>query len=91
MKNFDQNGSHVVGVVLGILVVGVIAFAGYRVANRNSLDSSSAVSRQSVTAPSKLETKAELQQAAQSLNSSNAEVNSDLNTDSLNSNLSDLL
>jgi hypothetical protein len=88
MKRLNQRGSHILAIAIGIVVVGVIAFAGYKVMNN---DPAADKKDQAATAPTSIENKDDLQQASDSLNDTNATVNSDLNTDSLNDNLDDLL
>lgn len=87
MKRLNQTGSHILAVALGIVVVGVIAFAGYRVMNNKE----DATATKSISTPSNIESKADLEQASESLDSANTDINSNLNSDSLNDNLDDLL
>ena len=93
MKRLNQAGSHVVALLFGLLVVGVIGFAGYTVMQRGSTDdtASTATTATTTKAPTKIESKADLTQASKALDDTASSVDSSLNDNSLNSDLNDLL
>lgn len=85
----SQGASHIVLVAL-VAVLAVVGFAGYKVLGNNSKDNASTQAQtESVTAPDKIKTKADLQQSAKSLD--NADVDKSLDSTQLDSDLNDLL
>ncbi|HSX33567.1 MAG TPA: hypothetical protein VLF91_04490 [Candidatus Saccharimonadales bacterium] len=90
MTRTNESGSHIIGISLAIVVLALVAFAGYRVVSRGGT-TAPAKQTAAVSQPAAISNKADLQQAAQSLDSSGSDVNSSLNTDSLNSDLNDML
>ena len=88
MKKQSQNGIAHLGLLLLLLVVVVIALVGYRVAkNRSDVVTSSTVpAAQSVQT---IQTKADLGTAEATLNQAN--LDKDLNPDSLNQDVTSLL
>lgn len=95
MKKLNQNGSHVVVLLIGVVVVALVGFAGYRVAHKNTAlqtsTSNSTTGTTTATVPSKITNHAGLTQAAQALDSANANINNDVNGSSLNADLNSLL
>lgn len=93
MKRLNQSGSHVVALLVGVLVIGVIGLAGYKVMqaqNDTTLQSSNPVTT-SKAAPKTIKTNADLTQAAKALDSSSSQVDGSLNDNALNASLNDML
>jgi len=92
MYRQNESGSHVLGLLLAFVAIGVIGFAGYRVVmmQPSAIVPPKAVTK-SVTAPAKITNTANLNQAANALDSASAQVNSGLDDSGLNSDLSNLL
>lgn len=86
MKRLTQSGSHIVALAVGILVVGVVSFAGYTIMQRNDT-TETATTPTTHTAASD----ADLTAAATALDSSSSQVNSSLNDSSLDTDLNNLL
>jgi uncharacterized protein (UPF0333 family) len=90
MKKTSQHGIAHLGLVLLLLVAAVIAFAGYKVAKNNSDDKvNTTASSAAGTSAQVIRTKADLDNAAATLNNTN--IDSDVNPDSLNSDVNSLL
>lgn len=84
-----RGASHIILVAL-VAVLLVVGFAGYKVFGNNSKKSPSTPAlSQSVTAPDKIKTKADLQQSTKSLDA--ADVDKSLDGSQLDSDLNDLL
>jgi hypothetical protein len=90
MKRLNQSGSHVLVLALGLVVVGVIAFAGYTVMNSKNTGTTTASTTQKSDVSS-INNAADLSTAAKQLDSSSSQVDSSLNDSSLDSDLNDLL
>jgi hypothetical protein len=88
MKNVHEQGSHIIAISLGILVIGVIGFAGWRIAHRPT---TTATNTQTVTTPATIESTTDLQNASESLDTSNSGLDSDMDSSALNADLNDLL
>ena len=90
MKRLNQSGSHVLGLVLLVLALGVVGFAGYKVqqAHDNKVASQTTTT---ATVPATISNAADLNQAGQALDDSSAQVNSSLDDSSLNADLNDML
>lgn len=91
MKRLNQSGSHVVVLVLGLLVIGVVAFGGYRVTHTTDSSDTSAPLTAKTATPATISDKADLTATAKSLDDSSADLNSSVNGDSLNTDLNALL
>jgi hypothetical protein len=91
MKRLDQTGSHVVGIMLLVLVLGFIGFAGYKVMNTNKTATNKLSATAPATTPAAIQNTADLTQAASALDSSSAQVNSGLDASQLDSSLNDML
>jgi len=87
MRKLNQSGSHIVAVALLILVVGVVGLVGYRMMHHNS----STATLTPASSSSNINNKGDLQNTAKSLSNSSADVNSSLDSSSLNGDLNDLL
>ncbi len=88
MKRLTQTGSHIVALAVGILVVGIIAFAGYTVTQRQS-DTTTASTTRTTTANTASD--ADLTSAADELDTSSSQVDSGLDDSSLDADLNDML
>jgi ABC-type spermidine/putrescine transport system permease subunit II len=95
MKRLNQTGSHLVVGLLAIVVVAAVSFAGYRVMVKNTglqtSNTSSTIKHTTAAVPATITNRAGLTQAAQSLDSASADINSNVNGDSLNTDLNSLL
>ena len=93
MKRFDldQTGSHIVAVAVGVLVVGVIAFAGYTVVNRQDTTKDSTTTAATGNTSSEIKSAADLTATSKELDSASTTVDSDLNDSALDADLNDML
>jgi ABC-type uncharacterized transport system permease subunit len=94
MKRLNQSGSHIIGIALFVLALGVVGFAGYKVtqAHHQSADSSSTTtSKTTPSVPASIKTSADLNQAGTVLDGSSAQLNSGLDDSSLNTDLDSML
>jgi Tfp pilus assembly protein PilV len=90
MKKQFQNGFAHLSLLLLVLVVAVVGLIGYKVAKNNSTDNSqSSVSKSSTPQVETIKTAADLDQAKTTLNNTN--LDGDLNPDSLNNDVNNLL
>jgi hypothetical protein len=88
MKRLDQKGSHIVALAVGLLVLGVTAFAGYTVLqNKNE----PVASTNSSTNASGTTTAKDLDTSLTELDSSTAQLDSGLDDSALDADLNDLL
>ena len=87
----NQTGFEAVGIIVALLFVAIIGFAGYKVLNMNksaASQDSSAISSQQVAVPAKLKTKADLSQTGKALDKSSSQLDTSLNDKSLDADLS---
>lgn len=91
MTRSKQSGSHVLALALVVLVVGVVAFAGYSVMQRNKTSKDATKSDTTVAAPEAITTESDLTATSQSLDDSSAGLNSSLDDSTLDSSMNDLL
>lgn len=91
MKTSNESGSHLIVVALGILFVGVLAFAGYRVYQMQMASNGASDTTASVTVPAKITNTASLTQTANALDASSSQLNSNLDDTSLDSDLNAML
>jgi len=92
MKKLNSYGSHVLALAVGILVVGVIGLAGYKVwQNSKNTSTGSSATQVSSKVPASIKNSADLTSAAKALDESSSQVNTSLDDNSLNSDLNDLL
>jgi hypothetical protein len=82
----QQGSGHIVAIV-GVLVIAVVAFAGYRVLNTSKTDNSDAAqpisaSQKEVEAPATVQSKADVNKANTALDSTaiDGSLNSDINS-----------
>ncbi len=95
MIRLNQSGSHVIGVALLVLALGVVGFAGYKViqAHNNTTTTSqpSTTTTATVTVPKTITNAADLQKVDQFLTQASAQLNTNLNSSSLNTDLNSML
>lgn len=91
-SRLNQFGVGHIAAVFVLVFLAVVGFAGYKVwsLNRPVADTVSSVSAKPVV-PAKINSKADLGKAAKALDSSSGDVNNNLNDNSLNSDLNDML
>lgn len=92
MKNrsLNQSGFEIVGVMVALLFVGVVAFAGYKVVNLNK--SASTVSdSSSSSAPDSIKTKGDLETTNKALTESGTQLDSNLNDSALDADIDSML
>ena len=90
----NQSGFELASLAAVVLLVAVIGFAGYKVWQRdsNSADTATKTSTQASTAvPATIDSQADLSSTAKSLDDASPQVNSDVNGDSLDADINDLL
>ena len=91
MKTSNESGSHVIALALGLVFVAVVGFAGYRVYQMQLATNGATDTKTTATVPAKITNTASLNQAASVLDQSSAQVNSNLDDNALNDDLSNLL
>ena len=93
MKRLNQSGSHIIGLALLVLALGVVGFAGYKVeqAHNKSDTTAQTAANKPVAAPTTIANTADLQQASSALDSSSSQLNSNLDDSSLNADLDSML
>lgn len=91
MKRLNQSGSHVLGIALLVLVLGVIVFAGYKVQQAHDKTNASQTTASTASVPATISNTAGLQQAGQVLDNSSAQLNSSLDDSSMNADLNSML
>jgi hypothetical protein len=89
-ERLDQSGSHVVAVVLLVLVLGVIGFAGYTVMQRDK-KTSDTTTNTTADMPAAINSKADLNTTAQSLDSDASNLNGGVDGSTLDSSMDALL
>lgn len=91
MRRLTQAGSHIVAVAVGVLVLGVVAFAGYTVMQRNDATTPTTTSPDKTSSSDGINSTADLTTASNTLDSSSSQLDSSLNDASLDADLNDLL
>jgi endonuclease V-like protein UPF0215 family len=93
MKRLNQSGSHLLALLVGLVVIGGISFAGYTVVHHQNATSSAGtpVATSNDNAPASIKTTADLTATAHALDTASGQVDGSLNDNSLNSDLNDLL
>jgi uncharacterized membrane protein len=92
MTRLNQTGSHLLALLVGLIVLGGIGFAGYTVMSRqNSPAVTDTVSSSSSTVPAAIKTTADLTATAHALDNASSQIDGSLNDNSLNADLNDLL
>ena len=90
MKRLNQSGIAHLGILLGLVVVAAIAFAGYRVMSQQS-DNLTAETSASATVPAAIKTKSDLSQTGKALDQTSADLNNNLDSSSLDSDINSML
>lgn len=97
MKRNSQAGfAHITVILVILLVIGVVAFAGYRVmqaqspADENVTTSSSDADKTPATTQKTIDSKAELKASDEALTQTSSDLNSSLDTASLDSDINSL-
>lgn len=93
MKRLNQSGSHIMGLALFVLALGVVAFAGYKVmqAHTQSTGGQTTAAKAAATVPAAIKNTADLTQAGKLLDNSSAQLDSGLDDGSLNADLNSML
>ncbi len=91
MKRLNQTGSHVIAVMLLVLALGVVGYAGYTVMQAHNKLSTTQTAATTASAPDTISSTADLNQASAALDSASTQVNSNLDDSSLNADLSSML
>jgi uncharacterized protein HemX len=93
MKRYDQKGSHLVAALLLVVVIGVIALAGYKVwqMQSNNTSPTSNTTASSATVPATIQSKADLTQASHVLDQASTQLNSSLDDSTMNADINSML
>jgi len=93
MKRNNQEGSHLIAVLLLVVVVGAIALAGYKVWQMQSNNTPFAgnTTASSATVPATIQSKADLAQASQVLDQASTQLNSNLDDSALSADINSML
>ncbi len=91
MKRSSEDGSHVVALALVVLFVAVAVYAGYKVMNLPQVAPASTATTTTTKAPAAIINTATLKQAVSALDSESTQVNTNLDSSGLNTDLNDLL
>lgn len=90
----SQTGIGHIVVIMALLMVGVVGFAGYKVVTKQPAQSTAVRGSSqvdSIAVPAKISTKADLETTTKALDGSSTQVDSGLNDNSLDADLSDML
>jgi len=88
MKRLNQTGSHVVALVLFALVIGVVAFAGYKVSQSGK--PAQTVSNKTAV-PETITTTKDLDDTSAALDNESSQVDTNLDSSSLDADLNSML
>jgi predicted negative regulator of RcsB-dependent stress response len=91
MKRFNQQGSLHLGVLLAVVVVAVVAFAGYRVWSSGQDKTTQTASTQSTGVPAEIKTKADLTQTSKALDQTGTELDATMNDATLDGDINSML
>lgn len=91
MQKTRQSGSHIIAVALFLLVVGVVAYTGYKVYQMQRPAQGPSTQAANVAVPQKITSSADLSQAATSLDSATASLNTSLDSSVLNADINNML
>jgi len=88
----NQHGFETVALVVVVLVLGVVGFAGYKVHQNSAVDTTGTTTgSKTTTVPASINSQADLAAASKSLDNASADVNSQVNGNTLDSDINDLL
>lgn len=90
MRTLNQKGFEAVGIMVAIVLVAVVAFAGYKVFTMNKAADTAATSGQT-GAPDTINSKADLEQTDKALSDADAELDSNLNDSQLDADVDSML
>jgi predicted negative regulator of RcsB-dependent stress response len=91
MKRFNQQGSLHLGILVAVLVVAAVAFAGYRVWSNAQAEPTQTATAQSADVPAQIKSKADLTQTSKALDQTSNELDSSMNDASLDSDINSML
>lgn len=91
MKRSSQSGSHILAVAVGLFVVGVLAFSGYKVWQMQQPSPSSPSTQTAATAPTTIKSSADLSQAAKYLDEASTQLNSSFDANTFNADINSML
>jgi uncharacterized protein HemX len=89
MKRLNQSGSHIVALVLVVLALGVVGFAGYKVQQAHSKTDNTATTAH--VAPATIHDTADLQQTSQALDDDSSQLDTSLDDAALDADLNAML
>ncbi|HSH55762.1 MAG TPA: hypothetical protein VK983_02980 [Candidatus Limnocylindrales bacterium] len=89
-RSRSQAGFEAVGVIVAVLLVAVVALAGYKVITMNKASQDVAATSEQA-APEAIKTKADLQQTEKALTDSEGQLDSSLNDAALDADLDSML
>lgn len=87
----NQSGFGHIALLVVVLVVAVVGFAGYRVWSNQKTADTGAETNTAVTLPNTIETKADLTSTGQFLDDLGAQLNADLDVSSLDADIDSML
>ena len=87
----NQAGFEAVGVIVAVLFVAVVGFAGLKVASMNKSTDAVQSSSASSEVPATIKTKADLAKTSKNLDASGSQLNSNLDDGSLDADLNTML
>jgi predicted negative regulator of RcsB-dependent stress response len=91
MKTTNQSGIAHLGLVLSVLVIAAVSFAGYRVWQTRDTVAPVTATVSGSTIPSAIKTKADLTQTSKALDETNSQLDASLNDSALDSDINSLL
>jgi hypothetical protein len=89
MKNLNQKGSLHLGLLLGLVVIVVVAFAGYRVLQRDQAAETETTAAASL--PAEIKTQEDLTQTSKVLDQTATELDASLNETALDTDINAML
>lgn len=93
MRSLNQKGFEPISLILIVVLIAVVAFAGYKVVTMNRTADSAATTStgQEAGAPEKINNKEDLEQTDKALNESDAELDKNLNDEQLDADVDSML
>lgn len=89
--SLNQKGSLHIGLLLGLVVLAVVAFAGYRVMNDDQAAETSTTTSSSNEVPDNIETQEDLTQTSKALDQTDSQLDSSLDDSALDSDINAML